>query len=139
MADIVRHVNYYYTEVANQAAVGAKVLNVLKAGGANLIVYNGFPISSRRAQLVFVPVDQETLCAAAKKAGIKLVGPNTAFLIQGEDRLGAIADALSKLGRFGINVTAIQAIAAGEGSYGAIIWVKRHNIDKAGKALGVSQ
>ena len=138
MANIVRHVNYYYTEVANRAAAGAKVLNVFKAGGVNLIVYNGFPISSRRAQLVFVPVDQDALCAAAKKAGIKLVGPNTTFLIQGEDRLGAIADVLSKLEQAGINVTAIQAIAAGEGSYGAIIWVKRHNVGKAGKALGVS-
>ena len=138
MADIVRHVSYYYTEVANRAAAGAKVLDVFKAGGVNLIVYNGFPISSRRAQLVFVPVDQDALCAAAKKAGIKLVGPNTAFLIQGEDRLGAVADILGKLGQAGINVTAIQAIAAGEGSYGAIIWVKRHNVGKTSKTLGVS-
>jgi len=138
MANIVRRVNYYYTEVPNRAGAGAKVLNALKAGGVNLIAYNGFPISTRRAQLVFVPADRDAFLAAARQVGIKLVGPKIAFLIQGEDRVGAVADIVSKLGQARINVTAMQATAAGEGRYGAILWVKPRNVGKAAQTLGVS-
>ena len=138
MANIVRRVNYYYTEVPNRAGAGAKVLNALKAGGVNLIAYNGFPISARRAQLVFVPSDRDAFLAAARQAGIKLVGPKIAFLIQGEDRVGAVADIVSKLGQARINITAMQATAAGEGRYGAILWVNPRNVGKAAQTLGVS-
>ena len=138
MANIVRRVNYYYTEIPNRAGAGAKVLNALKAGGVNLIAYNGFPTSRRRAQLDFVPSDRDAFLAAARQAGIKLVGPKIAFLIQGEDRVGAVADIVSKLGQARINITAMQATAAGEGRYGAILWVKPRNVGKAAQTLGVS-
>ncbi|MFC1989735.1 hypothetical protein ACFLVW_04160 [Chloroflexota bacterium] len=138
MVNIVRRVDYYYTEISNRAGVGAEVLNALKAGGVSLIVYNGFPSSTQNAQLVFVPADRDVFLAAAQKAGIKLVGPNIAFLIQGEDRLGAVADVVSKVGQARINITAIQAIAAGEGRYGAIIWVKPQDVGKTAQILGVS-
>ncbi len=138
MANIVRRVNYYYTEVPNRAGVGAKVLNALKAGSVNLIAYNGFPTSRRRAQLDFVPSDRDAFLAAARQAGIKLVGPKIAFLIQGEDRVGAVADIVSKLGQARINITAVQAATAGEGRYGAILWVKPRNVGKAAQTLGVS-
>ena len=138
MADIVRRIEYYYTVVPNRAGSGAKVFNALKAGGANLIALNGFPTSARRAQLAFVPSDRDAFLAAARKAGIKLKGPKVAFLIQGEDRVGAVAAVLSKLGQARINVTAMQAIATGAGRYGAILWIKSRNVGKAAQALGVS-
>jgi len=138
MADIVRRVEYYYTIVPHRTGGGAKVFKALKAEGVNLVALNGFPISVRRAQLDFVPSSQKAFLAAAKKARIKLVGPRVALLIQGEDRVGAVADILSKLGRARINVTAMQAIASGGGRYGAILWVKPRNIGKAAQVLGAS-
>jgi hypothetical protein len=138
MAAIVRRIEYYSTVVPNRAGAGAKVFNALKAGGVNLVAYNGFPMSSRHAQLAFVPSERDAFLAAAQKAGIKLVGPKAAFLIQGEDRVGAVADVLSKLGEAKVNVTAMQAIATGAGRYGAILWVKPRNISKTAQALGVS-
>jgi hypothetical protein len=138
MADIVRRIEYYYTVVPNRAGAGAKVFNALKAGGVNLIALNGFPTSTRRAQLDFVPSDREAFLKTAQKAGVKLVGPKVAFLIQGEDRVGAVADVLSKLGQARINVTAMQAIATGAGRYGAVLWVKPRNVRKTAQALGVS-
>lgn len=138
MADVVRRIEYYYTEVPNRAGAGAKVLNALKAEGVNLFAFNGFPTSAGRAQLDFVPSDRDTFVAAAQKAGVKLVGPKVALLVQGEDRVGAVADVLSKLEQAQINVTAMQAIASGEGRYGAILWVKPRNVGKAAQALGVS-
>jgi hypothetical protein len=49
------------------------------------------------------------------KVNLKLVGPKTGFLVQGEDRIGAVAALMSKLAEAQINVTAINAIAAGAG------------------------
>jgi hypothetical protein len=138
MADIVRRIEYYYTVVPNRTGAGAKLSNALKARGVNLIALNAFPTSTWRTQVDFVPSDRDAFLAVARKEGIKLVGPKVAFLIQGEDRVGALADVLSKLGQARINVTAMQAIATGSGRYGAILWVKPRNVGKAAQALGVS-
>ena len=138
MAEIVKRIEYYYTVVPNQAGAGAKVFDALKAEGVNLVAHIGFPTSWGRAQLDFVPFDKDAFLTAAKKAGIKIVGPKIAFLIQGEDRLGAVADILGKLKQAQINVTAMQAVASGEGRYGAILWVKPGDIGKAAQALGIS-
>jgi hypothetical protein len=138
MADIVQRCVYYYTSIPNQVGAGAKILNSLKAEAISLVAFSGFPTGLMRDQLDFVATDRDAFLAAAKKAGIKLVGPKFAFLIQGEDRAGAVADVLSKLEQAQINITSIQAIASGEGRYGAILWVKPRDIDKAAQALGVS-
>ena len=36
-----------------------------------------------------------------------------------------------------INVTAVDAVCAGQGRYGALLWVKAPDVRKAAKALGV--
>jgi hypothetical protein len=138
MADIVRRCEYYYTSIPNQVGAGSKILNALKAEAISLVAFSGFPMCLGRAQLDFVVTDREAFLTAAKKAGIKLVGPRIAFLIQDEDRTGAAADVLSKLEQAKINITSVQAIASGEGRYGAILWVKPRDIDKAAQALGIS-
>jgi len=138
MAEVVRRVEYYYTEVPDRPGAGAKVLNALKAARVNLIVYTGFPTTRGRAQLDFVPSNERAFLAAARKAGIKLVGPKTAFLIQGDDRVGAVADIVSKFGQARVNIVAMNAIAAGKRRYGAILWVKPRNITKAAEILGTA-
>jgi hypothetical protein len=134
----IERIEYYYTVVPNRVGEGAKVFNVLKAQHVNLLAFNGFPLSAQRTQLDLVPSSGAALIAAAKKAGIKLVGPKVAFLISEWEHLGAVADILSKLGQAGVNVTAMQAIETGDWRYGAILWVKPHNIGKAAQALGIS-
>ena len=138
MTDVVRRVEYYYTEVPDRPGAGAKVLNALKAARVNLVAYTGFPTTRGRAQLDFVSSNERAFLAAARKAGIKLVGPKTAFLIQGDDRVGAVADILSKLGRARLNVVAMNAVAAGRRRYGAVLWVKPRNVGKAAEILGAA-
>jgi len=134
----VRRIEYYYTEVPDRPGAGAKVLNALKAARVNLITYNGFPTTRGHAQLDFVPSNGRAFLAAARKAGIKLVGPKTAFLIQGDERVGVVADIVSKLGQARLNVVAMNAIAAGRRRYGAILWVKPRNVAKAAEILGTA-
>ncbi len=137
MADTIQRVQYFYAEVPDRPGEGAKVLSLLKGEGVNLRAFSGFP-KGRRAQIDFVPTDQAALKAAAKKAKLKLVGPKTGFLIQGDDRVGALADIISKLAEAGINVTAVDAVAAGAGRYGAILWVKPRYVKKAAQVLGAT-
>ena len=137
MAETVRKVDYFYIETANKPGEGAKVLGALRDAGVNLLAFTGFP-SGRKAQVDFIPQDTVAFRVAAKKAGLKLSPKKTGFLIQGEDRAGAIADIVGKLAAANVNVTAMDAVSAGEGRYGAILWVKPPDVRKAAKALGVS-
>ncbi|MGH7771176.1 MAG: hypothetical protein ACREQA_02940 [Candidatus Binatia bacterium] len=137
MADTIQRVQYFYAEVPDKPGEGARILSILKEEGVNLFAFSGFP-KGRRAQIDFMPVDQTAFKAAAKKAKLKLVGPKNGFLIQGDDRIGAVADIVSKLGEAGINVTAVDAVAAGAGRYGAILWVKPRYVNKAAQILGAT-
>jgi hypothetical protein len=137
MAESIQRVEYFYVTVPNKPGEGARVLDTLKQAGVNLLVFSGFP-EGRRSQLDFVPADARVFRDVAKKAKWKVTGPKRAFLIQGEDRVGAIADVHEKLAAVKINVTAIDALCAGGGRYGAILWVASRDVARAAKALGAS-
>ncbi|MBI5612208.1 MAG: hypothetical protein HY942_03935 [Gammaproteobacteria bacterium] len=129
----VKKVNYFVTSVPNKPGAAAHALNALR--GVNLLVFTGFP-SGRGAQLDFVPQNSAAFKAAAKRAKLKLRVKQGGFLIQGGDRAGAIARIMSRLAAAKINVTAIDAVCAGGGRFGAILWVKPKDAARAGKALG---
>lgn len=137
MAEMVRKVDYFYIETANKPGEGAKVLAALRDAGVNLLAFTGFP-SGRKAQIDFIPQDTVAFKAAARKAGLKLSPKKTGFLIQGEDRIGAVAEIEGRLAAANVNITAMDAVSAGEGRYGAILWVKPPDVRKAAKALGIS-
>jgi len=136
MADTIQRVDYFYTMVPDKPGEAARMLAVLQEAGVNLLVFSGFP-EGRRGQLDFVPADAGAFRQAAKKAGWKLTGPRRAFLLQGEDRVGAVAETLGRLAAAKINVTAIDAVCAGGGRYGAILWVLQRDVGRAAKVLGV--
>jgi hypothetical protein len=137
MADSIRIVQYFYVQAPNKPGVGASLLAELQRAGINLIAFSGFP-SGRGAQIDFVPQDAAAFRAAARKAKWKLVGPKRAFLIDGEDRPGAVAETMGKLAQAKINVTAVDAVCAGAGRYGALLWVAPKDVSRAAKALGAS-
>ena len=136
MADTIQKVDYFYTMVPDKPGEAARMLAVLREAGVNLLVFSGFP-EGRRGQLDFVPADAGAFRQAAKKAGWKLTGPKRAFLLQGEDRVGAVAETLGKLAAAKNNVTAIDAVCAGAGRYGAILWVPQRDVGRAAKVLAV--
>jgi hypothetical protein len=135
MADTIRRVSYYYTTIPDKPGEGTRLLEVLRNAGTNLLAVHAFP-SARKAQVDFVPADAGVFAAAAKGAKIKLSKPKTAFLIDGDDRVGALAGTLARLSAAKINVTAVTGVCAGMGRYGAILWVKQKDVTKAASALG---
>ena len=137
MSDVVRRVEYYYVTVPDRPGAGVKVLSQLREAGVNLGAYIGFPSTRGRSQIDLFPEDPAALKRALEKTGLRLVGPRKAFLIQGDDRVGAVGDILRPLAEAKINVKAGAAAAAGGGRYGMMLWVTQASYEKAAKALGV--
>jgi len=137
MADIIRIVDYFKVMAPDKPGEGARILSALRDAGINLLAYNGFPRAGR-AQLDFVPENSAAFLNTMKQARIRVGGPKKGFLIQGEDRVGAIAEITAKLAQAKINVTALHAVTGGERRYGAILWVKPPSVKKAAKVLGAS-
>jgi len=134
MAETVRTADYFYVMVPDKPGEGARVLGELRSAGVNLVAYSGFP-SGRGAQLDVVPTDPAAFKAVAKQRKWKVKGPKRAFLIEGDDRVGACADVLGRLAAAKINVTAMDALAGG-GRYAAILWVKPRDVKKTASVLG---
>src|SRR5688500_5816931 len=120
MAETVRQIEYFYIEVPQEVGEGAKILRALKDAGVNLFAFSGFP-AGRRAQLDFIPADPKAFKNVTKMKRWRVVGPKRGFLIQGDDRIGAVADIVGKLADAKINVIALAAISADEKS-GALCW-----------------
>jgi hypothetical protein len=135
MSDTVRKVDYYYVVVPDKPGECAKVLSALAAEGINLLAFSGFP-SARKGQLDLVPEDSNAFKLAAKKLKLKLSARKSGFLVQGDDRVGALNETLDKLAGAKINITAMDAISSGGGRYGAIFWVKPLAVSRAAKLLG---
>ncbi len=135
MVDTVRKVTYFAMDVPNKPGEGAKILQVLLDAGVNLLAFTGFP-SGRKTQVDFIPEDVIAFKNAVKKAKIPTRRQKFGFLIQGDDRTGAMMDLVNRLAEKKINITAIDAVSAGSGRYGAILWVGTKDVSKAAKALG---
>jgi len=133
MADTIRQVDYFYVQVPQKAGEAAKALRTLKDAGVTMVAFSGFP-EGRGAQMDFIPADPAAFKSTAKANKWRLVGPKRGFLIQGDDRVGAIADIVGKLADAKINVTAIDAIST-NGRYGALCWVAPRDVKKAAAVL----
>jgi len=135
--DTIRKADYFTLEVPNKVGEGARVLGGLSDAGINLIGFTAFP-SGRRAQIDFIPEDTAAFRSAARKLGLKVGPRKTVFVVQGDDRPGAIAAICEKLANAGINMIAMDAASAGNGRYSGIFWTAPADIRKAAKALGVT-
>jgi len=136
MAESIRRVEYYYVVVPDKAGSGASVLGALENESVNLLAYLGFPAGRGKSQVDLVPSDAAALKRAARAAGLKLSRAKRAFLVEGDDRIGAVADLTRRLARAKVNITAACATRAGSGRYGMILWVPPASYARAVKALG---
>lgn len=135
MASRIRKVNYCYATVASRAGQGVKILSELKEAGVNLLAFTGFPAKAGKAQLDLVAENMAVLRRVAKKRGWRLSKTKRGFLVQGDDEVGVAHKHLQKLADQKINVTAADAVTAGKGRYGMILWVKPKDYNRAAKAL----
>jgi hypothetical protein len=131
----IRKLDYYSMKVPNRPGAGAKLLDAMKAANVNLLAFTGFPAGGA-AQVDFIPKNRAAFVRAARKARMKISGRKTVFLVQGTDKVGALTGILRRLAGARIGLTALDAVTAGGGRFGAMFWVKKKDVGRASRLLG---
>ncbi len=137
MATHIRRVEYYNTHIEDRPGEAYKLLAQFAELGLNLLAFTAFPVGPNSTQLTIFPDDSARLRAEAERAGLTLLGPPSAFLVQGDDGVGVLAGILEKLYESNVNVYASSAVAAGKGNFGYILYVRQEKYETAAEALGV--
>jgi predicted amino acid-binding ACT domain protein len=137
MKDHAIRIDYFPVTVDDRPGEGAKISAELKRRGINLLALHGFPTDKGKAQIDLVPEDSSALTSVARELGWTLGQKKTAFLIQGDDRVGAVAEIHDRLAQGGISLVAESAVSAGSGRYGCILWVDPKDVEKTATALDV--
>jgi predicted amino acid-binding ACT domain protein len=136
MAHKIRRAEYYHTIVRDRPGEAYKILASLATVEVNLLAFGAVPLGPDRAQLTLFPDSIAKLAEVAEGLGLTLEGPHPAILVQGDDRLGALADVHGRLADESINVFASTGVTDGAGSYGYVLYVRPEEIDAACAALG---
>ena len=136
MSDRVKKVSYSYVMIPNRAGKGAEVLAQLRKANVNLLAFSAFPGRGGKAQVDLISDDLPGLRRVARRNGWRLSKVKKGFVFQGDDRVGAVSRQLDKLAARRISVTAADAVTAGRGRYGMILWVKQKDYARAARALG---
>lgn len=136
MADLIRTAHYFKVTIADKSGTLAHMLAPLHDAGVNLLAVHAFP-RNRRTQVDVVPEDPTVFKDVTKPLKWKVQGPKMCFLVEGDDRPGALVEIASRLGLAKINLTAMTAVIAGQGRFGAILWVKTKDVKKTARLLGV--
>jgi hypothetical protein len=87
--------------------------------------------------LTLFPEDSHQLQTVAKRAGMNLIGPHGAFLVQGSDELGALIGVHKLLYDANVNIYSSTAVTDGHCCYGYLIYVRPERYEDAAVALGV--
>ena len=136
MADLIRTAQYFKMQIADKPRALAGALAPLREAGVNLLAVHAFP-RSRRTQVDVVPEDPTVFKNIAKMHKLKVQGPKMCLLVYGDDRPGALADLTDRLGSAKINMIAMTGLCAGQGRFGAILWVNPRDVKKAAKVFDV--
>lgn len=137
MATTIRRVNYYYCSVEDQPGESYKILSFLANVGVNLIAFTCVPTGPLRTQFTLFPEDPSKLQVEAKKANLQIDGPNPAFLILGDDEIGALVEIHQKLFKANVNVYSSNAVTDGRGGFGYVLYVNADQFKRAAEVLEV--
>lgn len=137
MAERIRRVEYFSTTVDDKPGQAYWLLARLKRLDVNLLGFSVYPFDPGTSRLVFFPSDPEELMRAARQVNVKLEGPKPAFLVQGEDKIGVLADVFKALYDGDINIHAVNCVCDDRGGYGFILWVPDGSYEAASEALGL--
>ena len=135
MAYDIRCVEYFYCSVKDQPGEAYKMLSILADLGISMLAFHAVPIGPNNTQLTIFPEDSHKLVSEAKKAGMDLDGPHPAFLVRGDDQLGALSELHKKLYDANVNIYASNGVTDGEGDYGYIFFVRHEDFQRAKETL----
>jgi hypothetical protein len=131
----IQRTKYFSIAVEDKSGELARFARQMKAADVNLSGVWGFGVGQGKAQIFAVPKDEGKFKQAAKAAGLSFK-EGMCFRLEGQDKVGALLDALERVAREGVNLHAVDALALG-GRFAAYIWAQEKDVEKLGKALKV--
>jgi len=137
MANTIRRVDYYYATIRDELGAAYRVLAQLAELGVDLLAFTAVPSGPNLAQVALFPADPNKLAAEARSAQLPLDGPYHAFLVQGDDELGAFASVHERLVRAGVDIYASSGVTDGRGAFGYVVYVREDQFERAAEALGL--
>ena len=137
MSNTVKRVEYFYVVVEDKPGEAYRLLKQIAAAQVSLLAFNVIPTGLERTQIIVFPESAAGLARAAEQLGVDLTGPQRAFLIQGDDELGALVELHRSLSDARINVMSSSAVTDGRGGYGYILYVRSEDYEQAARVMGV--
>jgi len=131
-----KRIEYYRTEMEDRAGQAYELLSHLAKKGVNLLAVSIVPVGPTHTQFTLFPESKNKLIKAAERLGLVLMGPHSAILIQGDDRLGALLEVHRKLADARINIYAASGVTSENGHYGYVLHVRPDDIDNTAHVLG---
>jgi hypothetical protein len=132
----VLRMDYHYVVLDDEPSSAAAALATLSESGVELVGVSEFPHGPGKVQLDLISPDDRGLARMTADLGLTVSRAKTGFLIRGEGSPGGtVADVLQRLARAHVQVTSLQAVSAGAGRFGALLWVKAPDVEEAAKVL----
>lgn len=135
LADQIRKMTCLTATVDDRPGILAETLKALAEANINMLGVWGYPISGGKGRIMGIPQDAEKLKALAAQKGVELE-ESIVFVIEGDDRVGALVEPTRKIAEAGINIYAATALAAGN-RFTAAIWVNPDDVTRTAQLLGV--
>jgi prephenate dehydratase len=127
---------YYSTTVQDVPGEACKLLERLAEQQVNLLAFHSLPLGPDETRLLIYPLNPVWLAEIARKDGLLLEGPHHAFIVHGDDELGALVDMHKILCDADINLTSSNGVADGKGGYRYILHVADIDFERAERLLG---
>lgn len=135
MAITILAVEYFNIRVENEPRTAYELLARLASEDIQLLAFSAVPFGPNHVDLTIFPERSSNFQALAERTGWAFTGPQHAILIQGDDRLGALADINRRLSEAGVQIYASSGVTDGEGRYGYVIYTREGDHTLAAKAL----
>ena len=135
MGHSIRQVTACVIQVEDKVGVLNRVLCVLRDSGVNMLA-----IASQRRQataLMAIPEDVQAVRELAREQGVRLQ-TRQVFLIEGDDRVGALCDITRSIADAGISIEDVAALSAAS-RYAAVLTFADADLEAAAKTLGLDE
>jgi predicted amino acid-binding ACT domain protein len=135
----VSSVEYFYLRVQDSGGTAYEILEKLAVEDVNILAFSAVPFGPDHVELTIFPDSSAAFTELAKQLGWAATGPQHALLVQGDDRLGALADILRMLAQADVEVYASSGVTDGGGRFGYVIYFSESDHEKAKRALQAAQ
>ncbi|HLH40375.1 MAG TPA: hypothetical protein VKX39_14590 [Bryobacteraceae bacterium] len=130
-----RIMDYFYLRIRDEPGKAYELLAQLAREEINLVAFSAVPYGDHGVELTLFPDHPEAFLHLARKSNWPLTPAQHACMVQGDDRLGALAEIQKELINAGVSIYASTGLTDGCGGYAYIIYFKEGDHLAAARAV----